>query len=261
VVVEDTRTDDDYITTLAKWFAADSDYQPFQFQSAQDESQAGDTANTFQNDTVPEICSIAKAKNIKWIYFAGRQVQLRLFINALSAGCQGTDFTILTGSSASHLSNDPLLDMSAFSKGITLEYAAIASSGMQAPGYSVFASTMLGDSGNQSGGIGDVSLADGQAIINYDAVLTAIAGIRRQTNGATPLPSLQQIGANWGALSGTDTVPGASGQICLENDGNPYDKLVPIVKYGPQGDSAPVGPAWPTGTPLPSPCVVPRTGN
>jgi hypothetical protein len=261
VVVEDTRADDDYIVTLAKWFATDSAYQPYPFQSAPDVSQVGDTANTFENDTVPEICSIAKAKNIKWIYFAGRQVQLRLFINALAKGCQGVKFTILTGSAASHLTNDPSLDASAFSRGITLEYAAIASGGMSAQGYSVLAATIRELSNSQPAGMSHLSLTDGQAIINYDAVLTAIAGIRRQTSDNISLPSLQLIAANWGALSGTHTVSGASGEICLENDGNPYDKLVPIVKYSIDVNPQPVGPAWPAGSPLSSPCVVPSAGG
>jgi hypothetical protein len=262
VIVEDTRQDDDYITTLAKWFTADSAYQPYPFQSAQDENQAGDTANTFQNDTVPELCSIAKTKNIRWIYFAGRQVQLRLFINALAAGCQGATFTILTGSSASHLANDPLLDTSAFRKGIlTLEYAAIAAPGMAAPGYSDFAGAMQAQSGGQPGEIGPISFTDGQSIINYDAVLTAIAGVRRQTGQSSPLPTLQQVAANWGALEGVSAVPGASGEICLENDGNPYDKLVPIVRYSTGGNPLPVGPAWPAGIPLASPCAVPSNAG
>jgi hypothetical protein len=261
VLVEDTRTDDDYITTLAKWFAGDSAWQAYTFQSPQDVSQEGDAATHFENETVPEICSIAKTKNIRWIYFAGRQVQLRLFINALAKGCQGTTFTILTGSAASHLTNDPSLDTSAFSRGITLEYAAIASGGMPAQGYSVLAGTIRELIAGQPEAISHLSLTDGQAIINYDAVLTAIAGIRRQASDNISLPSLEQVAANWGALSGTHTVPGASGQICLENDGNPYDKLVPIVKYSIDVSPQPVGPAWPAGSPLSSPCVVPSTGG
>lgn len=268
IVVQDSRTDDDYITTLAKWFDDHSAYQPFTFQSAPDKNQPGMTANTFANVTVPEICSVQKTKHINWIYFAGRQVQLRLFINALTAGCQGSGFTILTGSAASHLTSDSSLNTAAFSKGITLEYAAIASSklwngvspgadGRSAAGWPGFAGTIQSHSGTRQGQIGTVSLANGQSIINYDAVLTAIAGIRALTNAGNPMPTLQQVAHGWGNLSGTRAVPGASGQICLDNAGNPYDKPVPIVKYG---DLASAVPAWPNGHPPQYPCIVPRNG-
>lgn len=270
VLVEDTRegdSPDDYISTLAAAFAGDSAYAAYQFDSPNNEDLVGDTANTFDT-TVQQICNIANSRHVKWIYFAGRQVQLTVFINALASACPGTNFTILTGSAASHLSNmtstseespgEPVLDTSAFSKGIALEYAAIAAPGMSAPGYPAFSGTISAAAGTGKGKIGVVSLADGQAIINYDAVLTAIKGIRQQTSPKNPLPTLPEIGESWGQLSGPYDVPGASGLICLENDGNPYDKLVPIVKYSVNGTPVPVGPAWPTGTALTSPCVVPR---
>jgi hypothetical protein len=264
VLVEDTRTDDDYITALAQGFSADSAYEPREFQSAPDENQVGDTANTFESITVPYICGL---KGIKWIYFAGRHVQLRLFINALTTGCPGGQFTILTGADASHLSNDPDLDTSGFSDGITLEYAAIAAPGIwgtlsqdadgKSPeGYAQFLSTIEADNGK----IGPVSLIDGQSIINYDAILTAIAGIRTQTSASNPLPSLAQVANGWGSLSGTNTVAGASGQICLDNAGNPYDKPVPVIQYSTLGKPVPLTAAWPTGSPPTWPCIVPSAG-
>lgn len=268
VVVQDSRADDDYITTLAKRFDADSAYQPFTFQSATDESRTGITANTFAYVTVPEICSLQKAKHINWIYYAGRQVQLRLFINALAAGCPGGEFTVLTGSAGSHLTSDKSLNTAAFHHGITLEYAAIASprlwqgkdpgaDGKSATGWADFAQTIQDDSGTRPGEIGPVSLADGQSIINYDAVLTAIDGIRALTNAGNPLPTPKQVGDGWGNLAGPNSVPGASGRLCLDNAGNPYDKPVPIVTYG---NSTAIALAWPTGRPPEYPCIVPRNG-
>lgn len=270
IVVQDSRTDDDYISTLAKEFDRDSAYQPVTFQSAQDVNKAGDTANTFANVTVPEICPRQQSEHIRWIYFAGRQVQLRLFVNALAAGCQGDTFTIVTGSAASHLTNDASLDAAAFRKGITLEYAAIASPtlwagvgprayGRSASGWAGFASAVKTDSGTRRGQIGPVSLTDGQAIINYDAVLTAIGGIRALTNGGG-LPSPRTVGNGWGDISGPRAVSGASGQICLDNAGNPYDKPVPVVRYSPSGAPAAATPAWPNGHPPLYPCYVPRNG-
>jgi hypothetical protein len=267
VLVEDTRTDDDYISTLAQAFAVETAYQPYQYLSPPDITQVGDTANTFENAIVPGICG-TKAK---WIYFAGRQVQLRVFINALASGCQGRQFTILTGSSASHLENDPELNRAAFSRGTTLEYAAIASpdawaavpagaNGGSSADYRDFADAINGAAGTQPANIGDTALTDGQAIINYDAVLTAIDGIRTQTSTAIPMPSMQSVAKGWGLLSGVKTVRGASGWICLDNSGNPYDKAVPIVTYNAQGAPGFITRAWPDGGPPASPCQVPRNG-
>jgi hypothetical protein len=268
LLVEDTRSGDDYITTLAKAFTtvmADSPYQPYQFISPPDESSNGDTSNTFLR-MAPTIC----ATHAKWIYFAGRQVQLRQFINELAANCQGRDFTILTGSAASHLSTDPQLDRAAFSRGITLEYAAIASPGAwtgpndpatggSATAYNAFLS-WLGQAAKAHpiGPAGDFD--DGQTIINYDAAWTAITGINDAATGQTPVPSLQEIGTGWRLLSGAETVQGASGWICLDNSGNPYDKAIPIVRFNAAGAPVFQSLAWPAGKPPGSTCVVPKNG-
>jgi hypothetical protein len=270
LLVEDTRTDDDYITTLANAFAeviSRTPYQPYQFTSPSVESQNGDTSNTFRA-MVPNICD-TKAK---WIYFAGRQVQLRQFINQLAMrGCQNQDFTILTGSAASHLQSDPELDRGAFGRGITLDYAAIASpdawpqsgapiTGGSPSAYQTFA-TDLGDGGTApEGPIGPTGLADGETIINYDAAWTAITGIRDATTQGTPMPSLRDIANGWRLLNGENKVLGASGWICLDNAGNPYDKAVPIVRYITTGIPQFVTDAWPADTPPDTHCLIPKNG-
>lgn len=268
VLVEDTRKDDDYITTLAQAFSkvlTDSPYQPFQFTSPPDESANGDTSNTFLR-MAPNICDT----HAKWIYFAGRQVQLRQFINELASNCQNQSFTILTGSAASHLGTDPELDKAAFSSGIKLEYAAIASpDAWQPPGiphtggspaaYADFRSAL--ESAAAAHSIGPIgNLTDGQTIINYDATWTAINGIRYAASAPNPIPSLQDIATGWKQLNGAETVQGASGWICLDNSGNPYDKAVPIVRFSASNKPVFVTLAWPDGTQPPSPCLIPKNG-
>ena len=270
LLVEDTRTDDDYITTLASAFAkvmTRSPYQPYQFTSPPDESESGDTSNTFRS-MVPNICD-TKAR---WIYFAGRQVQLRQFINQLATrGCQSQHFTILTGSAASHLQSDPELDRGAFGRAITLDYAAIASpdawprSGAPATGgspadYQAFDTTLRAGAKAPEGPVGPVGVADGQAIINYDATWTAITGIREATSDGTPMPSRQDIASGWRQLNGEHKVLGASGWICLDNAGNPYDKAVAIVRYIITGKPQFVTDAWPAGAPPEAPCLIPKNG-
>jgi hypothetical protein len=258
ILVEDTRTDDDYITTLAQAFTkvlTGSPYQPFQFTSPPAISQNGDTSNTFLR-MAPNICG----SHVKWIYFAGRQVQLRQFINELSANCQGQDFTIVTGSAASHLATDAQLDRQAFSRGISLVYTAIASPGAWtsngtplpttggSPGeYQSFVSALENATGST------VALDDGQAIINYDAAWTAISGIQLAT--VSGIPSLTAVATGWHLLEGHETVLGASGWICLDNAGNPYDKAVPIVRFNPQGVPQFITNEWPNGAPPPKLCI------
>jgi hypothetical protein len=267
LLVEDTRTDDNYISTLAKAFAkhlTGSPQQPELYTSPKDIDQEGDTANQFRQ-MVPNICQ----SGAKWIYFAGRQVHLRVFINALGdRGCQNRKFTILTGTAASHLGNDPKLNVRAFATGITLDYAAIAHPGawtgphVPATGgsrrdYADFAAALNAAATSPVGPIGPTGLTDGQAIITYDAMWTAVAEIRGATGGASPLPSLGAVANERRSLHDVHKVRGASGWICLDNGGNPYDKAVPIVQYQASGAPRFITLAWPTGSPPAETCTAP----
>ncbi|MBC3840939.1 hypothetical protein GXW82_13660 [Streptacidiphilus sp. 4-A2] len=108
MVVEDTRTDDDYITTLKEAISKQLGAgmaQPVQFTSPEDISQDGDTENQFDQ----KVLNICMAEP-RFIYFAGRHVQLRQFLNALGQGCPERKFIVLTGDDASHLASDKLLN-------------------------------------------------------------------------------------------------------------------------------------------------------
>lgn len=50
---------------------------------------------------------------------------------------------------------------------------------------------------------------------------------------------------------------GASGWICLDVHGNPYDKAVPVVELTPKGDARFVKIAWPEGRPPGKECLPP----
>jgi len=211
-----------------------------------------------------------------WIYFAGRQVQLRLFLNALAGrGCvKYTTFTVVTGSAASHLVNDPQLEPGDFTAGrIKVDFAAIASPGAwtgndagaggSAASYEALTNTLNAAARAPVGPVGPTGdLTDGQAIINYDAALTAVTGIRESGPGLTPI---QQVGQEWRQLHGDDKVQGASGWICLDNAGNPYDKAIPIAQY-PGSSTDPRIPrfiqiSWPVNNlPPKDNCIIPPSG-
>jgi hypothetical protein len=274
IMVADARTDDDYITTLKKAFGKDSQQfaqETHYFNSPADDSKTGWVTSQF-NGMMPDICE----SHAKWIYFAGRQVQLRLFLNALTGrGCvKYTRFTVVTGSAASHLVNDPQLNPQDFTEGgITLDFAAIASPGAwtgneagargSAASYQALTNVLNTAATEPVGPVGPPgNLADGQAIINYDAALTAVTGIRDTGPG---MPPIRQVGQEWRQLHGYYKVQGASGWICLDNAGNPYDKAIPIAQY-PGTSNDPRTPrfvqiAWPVSNQPPQDnCIIPPNG-
>ncbi|MFD0428272.1 hypothetical protein ACFQ60_09480 [Streptomyces zhihengii] len=115
--------------------------------------------------------------------------------------------------------------------------------------------------GRGGGDIGEVELTDSRTITFYDAGLTAITAIRMRDDSDPVIPALGRIGDAWLRLHGMGKVEGASGWICLDNYGNPYNKAVSVVELSPDapGRIRFVGLAWPTGRPTPADCTASRT--
>lgn len=77
-----------------------------------------------------------------------------------------------------------------------------------------------------------------------------VEGIREATPRGRSAPTLADVGDEWTLIKGSSgRVNGASGWICLDNYGNPYDKAVPIVELTPDRHARFVEIAWPTGRP------------
>ncbi|GAA3736365.1 hypothetical protein [Streptomyces tremellae] len=262
MIVEDSRTDDPYINTLKRAFedlAPHARTEPYR--SPEDEAAPGNLSNTF-GQKLANIC-VARA-NV--IYFAGRPVQLRQFVNALGArGCP-KDYTVISGSNASLLAEDRDLDWNALKSGITVEYAALAhpeawenrksppTTGGSPTDYAAFTDAL------RDSGLPDVRLADSRTIIAHDSVWTAIREIRNVTLGNdVTVPSLREVGAARDNMHGLTPVKGASGWICLDNNGNAYDKAVAVVRLDPADKKARfAGLAWPVGHPPPADCTAPQ---
>ena len=93
------------------------------------------------------------------------------------------------------------------------------------------------------GPIGEVRLADSRTMTMYDAVWTAVSGIRAA--GMGEVPSTQAITHIWPRLHGPDhRVDGVSGWICLDNFGNAYNKAVAIVRLDPSRPARSRSRAW-----------------
>ncbi|MGA5166883.1 MULTISPECIES: hypothetical protein [Streptomyces] len=267
ILVHDARDGDHYTDTLKGAFSkllAKSPYQPQLFTSPKDPTLEGPTANTFR-----QIAHLLCTTRADTVFFAGRHTQLRQFINALGArGCTHRPFTVLTGDEGSYLGADPQLDRNALGKGLTVRYAALAhpDAWRAAPGrtlpkaggstaaYERFHSMMDAVRAEE---VGPVELSDGQAIIAYDAMATAVHAIRQATVEGR-LPALEDVGLQWPQVTGDLRVRGASGWICLDNHGNPYNKAVPVVELTRDKPRF-VQIAWPEGKPPTGECMPPRT--
>lgn len=266
LVIEDQRSGDNYITQLRTAFrrlAHDAPRAPEVYESPADINAEGSTSNDFRQ-MVNSIC-ISSARTL---YFAGRPVQLRQFVNELGdRPCVEKSYRVVTGSGASTIISDPKLDWSALTRGVTVQYAAVAHpdawTGPRAPrvGGSPAAYRKLTALTDRAGGppvgpIGRIGLADSRTIIAYDAALTAITAIRNSATRQQAIPSLDQIRKAWLRLHGPNKVDGASGWICLDNHGNPYNKAVSVVQLNPATESLDfVGLAWPRNKPPAADCT------
>ncbi|MET9387254.1 hypothetical protein ABZY09_41115 [Streptomyces sp. NPDC002928] len=259
---------DPYTRTLQKSFAKlieGSPYEPQPFTPPADRSEEGTTANTFRQIT-HLVCDTSPGTDT--ILFAGRHTQLRQFINALGGrGCQNRAFTVLTGDEGSYLTGDKDLDRDALKHNLSVRYTALAhpdawttdpvGTGGSAKDAQVLDQLLASSKREPVGPLGTIGLDDGQLIIAYDAMQLAVHGIREATPDGKVVPPLADVGLQWPQVKGSLRVSGASGWICLDVHGNPYDKAVPIVELTPDGRSRFVKIAWPEGKPPGKECLPP----
>lgn len=271
VLVQDTRPGDHYTATLKEAFAdqlTDAPYQPQLFTSPPDPTEEGRTPNTFRQITLM-LCT----SRVDTVFFAGRHTQLRQFVNALGRrGCDKRKFTVLTGDEASYLGGDAGPEPQALAN-VSVRYASLAHPGAWKEGqpgtpktggspavYKTFTDRLAEAAKDRDiGPIGKTSLADGQAIIAYDAMATAVQGIREAAGDDGKLPEIRDVVTQWPHLNGPSKVEGASGWICLDNHGNPYNKAVPIVELARDGSQRFVEIAWPEGRPPSQECLPPAS--
>jgi ABC-type branched-subunit amino acid transport system substrate-binding protein len=271
LLVYDTNTDDRYAQTLREAFTSQLPnpvYEPTQFTSDKEPDNPGNLGNVF-NSIAHYICDT----EAHTVFFAGRHTPLRVFIGELGkAGCAGRGFTVLTGDEASYLGSDERLDRKALAvqpgenkPRVTVKYAALAHPDAWVPvpgrpvprtGGSAAAYRQLADGiAEVRAEIGPNELQDGQTIIGYDAMATAVQGIRRATGSSQKAPALTDVTAQWPHLTGSLRVNGASGWICLDNVGSPRNKAVPIVRLSADGGLEFEQFSWPEQKPPPDDCI------
>lgn len=190
-----------------------------------------------------------------FIYFAGRGNDLASFLQAMASSgfCQlPPTITLMTGDSASNIIGERL--PSGFP--VRLLFTALATGGewssspnagksptllTEERNYSEFAAAFTHD------GFLFRDLLDGQAMMEHDAVLIAAIALRNNpatiTDPEGVTGEVRQI-----RCSNTFSV-GASGFIAFGKDGNPVDKVMPVLQINPDGKTIqrglPQGPSGP----------------
>lgn len=292
ILVKDTRADP-YNESLLQAYERKlhrSPHEPMPFESEGTDVEGGLSSEFKRMAT--DICVLRPQVNT--VYFAGRPTHLRQFLNELARNrpCKQEPFTVVSGSGASTLYADKELDWDAlrglqgdggrWEGKVTVLYTSIShpdgwlSTRPEPPetgGSPAVVRELMRrlEAPPPVGPIGPADIYDSRTVSVHDSAKTAIAGIRLHAENRKSgyVPTLREIGTDWNALRGVHKVDGASGWICIDNQGNAYNKAVAVVRLDPEVRAERptfVGLAWPEKSPPPKgqegsgACQIPRTG-
>jgi hypothetical protein len=185
------------------------------------------------------------------VYFAGRGVDLASFLQALSQGgaCGLGPIDVITADDAASIAGRPLpafpgLTVRVFytTQASVNEWAGQPAGTDTVQNYAAFAKAY------QDNGFEAADLQEESVFMSYDSVLAAAMAARMDWPLAGK-DSSTMVGAFLG-LRCTHYVPGASGDIAFDDNGNPIDKAVPMLQIMPTGATVLRQISWPTGVPL-----------
>jgi hypothetical protein len=256
MLVHDVNEQDSYAQTLAKAFAdayAAQHQTPIPYSRSYrspEQPLHGTTREEYMTDQFAGMHNTICALTPDLVYFAGRGSDLRSFLTALSQGgaCGLTRVDVMTGDDASNIVGTALPPAGPVQVGVF--YTALAngdqwkdepSGSVNRENYQKFANAYA------TNGFSASELSDGQAIMTHDAVLTAATAVRDNESAVTDPAT---VAAYFLGYRCTTFIPGASGAIIFNQDGNPVDKAMPILQIQPDGSVTQQGFAWPTGVPL-----------
>lgn len=170
------------------------------------------------------------------VYFAGRGLHLTRFLDALAnRSCTEQQFTVFTGDDTTNLSPEQLAR--AAETGIEVLYTGLAHPDMnrEAP------QTVSAPSAKnfQPGGLMEQWFphdprGDGGALMGHDAVLTAAHGIQMAAHWQGEVVG-DAVARMFHQMDGAQQVAGASGFISFQNNGDPRNKAVPILRLNAKG--------------------------
>jgi ABC-type branched-subunit amino acid transport system substrate-binding protein len=247
VVIRDRNTDDIYNTSLSASFASAAKDRGLRLHGAPLEFLSGvDGVSNAFSSVADKVCALKPDA----VFFAGRGINIRNFVNSMSAPDRRCPVTLLTGddavgayygSSASESQREKFRTEWQDSR-VTVLYTALGHPGLAAELYPKannplpdFLDLYHEEFGGASGDDQRV-LQDGQTVLGHDALWTVGVAVRNAAgpdgNGAVnPGATLQMLLQ----LGGSKAVSGLSGPISFGSDGNPDGKPMALVRMEPSG--------------------------
>jgi ABC-type branched-subunit amino acid transport system substrate-binding protein len=250
LLVKDVNEGDSYAQTLANAFAINVKVDNTEPYRSQDKPLSVATREQFMVKIFADMHSDICAIRPDLIYFAGRGVDLGYFLTALSSSgaCGLGPLDVMAGDDADSLVGGRISTSGNLS--FTVFYTAFAHvdewSGFPpdsdyVKNYQDFVAAFTEQR------FTDANLDDGEAMLSYDAVRVAISATKADPLAATEPDS---VTAFLIGIHCHNYVPGASGPIAFDLDGNPIDKAMPILQLHADGTVTQKDLAWPTGQPL-----------
>lgn len=170
------------------------------------------------------------------VYFAGRGQHLTRFLDALSnRSCTDQQFTVFAGDDTTNLNAQELAH--AAETGIEVLYTGLSHPDMYRSAPQAVSAPSAKNF--QPGGLLDQWFPhdpreDGGALMGHDAVLAAAHGIQMAARWQGQVVG-DAVARMFHQMDGTQQVAGASGFISFQNNGNPRNKAVPILRLNGKG--------------------------
>lgn len=275
-IVEDTAARDDYTKTLAA--AAEKELHgtrvlPY---SGPDSLPAGVKRDEVLSQQFKLLHDTLCQNPPSAIFFAGRGSDLGTFVNSWYQGSAcGGKLTLLSGDDASIAIKDPYIEQAVTNEKLTIVFPATGSPDEWGTCSTVtpaaelspakvnfyqFWSAFTGRHNPCSGAqprsndgspsldfpAGDLSDAD--AMLTYDAAVTAVAAARYNVQTVLSYPEGQV--AVMHQFTCQHMVAGSSGWIAFNRQGNAVNKPIPLLRIDPKGTARQIELFWPTGKPL-----------
>ncbi|MEV0598884.1 ABC transporter substrate-binding protein [Streptomyces sp. NPDC050315] len=241
LIVQDANKNDLYTKTLGSRFAAELPKDRLAFPEPMQYDSSKSQLATYFNNQMPNLCLDPPGV----VYFAGRGRDLPDFLAPLANRRCKSDrkITVLSGddvSQAAQAAGFADVKQALRNGNIRLLYTGLAHPGAWSKAPHVFDKNAIVPF--QAGGkftttFRDDALDDGQAIMGYDAVLTAVTTIRKSVhleNSNQPIER-DAVVQMLRTVNGANAVPGASGWISLQNNGSPQRKAIPIIEIDSDG--------------------------
>ena len=269
MLIQDVDPEDDYGRDLATDFkvGVKEGYPGLQIDSEYFQSPSsaltGVTRSQYMTHQFANMYSDICRASPDLIYFAGRGADLRSFLTALSGSgaCGLRHVDVLTGDDAGAQAGIPLPSSGSISFNVFYTAGATAGEWNLAPGdvvdrldYQQFLEEFTSQSHFAAN-----DLTDGQAMLEYDALLTAATAARRDPAAIRNPSTLPFFVAN---LDCHDPVPGAGGRIAFSGKdgpgagrGIPVDMAIPIMRIMPNGGFTQQALDWSEGKPFDDPSV------